>query len=552
MKTGSVTSVISNILAAGLAALAVSCSGEATIGDPGGSQPMGTVQLALLGQGNLGNQYQLSNATFAITGQVNATVAGDPNVVSATLPAGVYTVTLQPGWTLSRVTAMATTAVTATLASPNPQTFVINGSQTTTVSWLFNVSGPNANAAELEVVAVSPGSVSLLLGTGEVGWNNFSPGSAHTCAVTTAGALKCWGANESGQLGYGDATQRLTPPSATVSLGVGRTVARVVVSRAGSHSCALLDDATVKCWGLNSSGQLGYGDSTNRTSPPAPVVNLGSSNTAKTIAVSGASTCAILDTNLLKCWGSDNGGQLGYSDGQSRTAPSAAAVALGDVNAAKSVEMGLNHTCVILADNTVKCWGTNSSGQLGYGDTTTRIAPAATVVNLGTGRTAKRIAAGFNHTCAILDDNTLKCWGANANGQLGYGDAAARLAPPDTPVNLGTGRTALLITAGNNHTCALLDDGSIKCWGINSSGQLGYEDTNQRSAPAALAVNIGTGRLATRLLAGQDGTCVLLTDNAIKCWGVNTTGLFGIGGTGGEVVGDQLNEMGDRLPEVLP
>src|SRR6185295_8790590 len=119
-------------------------------------------------------------------------------------------------------------------------------------------------------------------------------------------------------------------------------------------------------------------------------------------------------------------------------------------------------------------WGANSSGQLGYGDTAQRFDPGTTVVNLGAGRTAKRLAAGLNHTCAILDNDTLKCWGANSSGQLGYGDATNRLAPQDTPVNLGTGRTALLVTAGANHTCALLDDTSIKCWGTNSNGQLGY------------------------------------------------------------------------------
>jgi alpha-tubulin suppressor-like RCC1 family protein len=541
------------------AASLAACGAQGIIGDKGGSgnDGTGTVELALTGQGSLGNQYVLSNATFSIVGPVSQTVVGDPNVVSASLPAGVYTVTLQPGWTLSRVTAMGNVAVTATLASANPQTFVINGSQTTTVTWFFNVSGPNANVNDLEVVAVSNGSVSLLLGSGEVGWANFSTGSSHTCGITTQGNLECFGSNPNGQLGYGDTTDR-TSPAGTVNVGTGRTVTRVVVPKGGGqHSCALLDDATVKCWGLNTSGQLGYGDGTTRTSPPAPVVNLGSSNTAKTIAVSAASTCAILDTNLLKCWGANNSGQLGYGDTTTRTAPAATAIALGDVNAAKSVEMGANHTCAILADNTVKCWGLNTSGQLGYNDTTTRLAPPATLVNLstaGTAHTAKRIAAGVNHTCAILDDNTLKCWGLNTNGQLGYGDVATRLAPPDAPVNLGTGRTALLVTAGANHTCALLDDGTIKCWGINSNGQLGYEDTNQRSAPAALAVNVGTGRLATRLLAGDNGTCVILTDNGLKCWGINQSGMFGTGGPigGSNSVGDQLNEMGDHLQEALP
>ena len=96
--------------------------------------------------------------------------------------------------------------------------------------------------------------------------------------------------------------------------------------------------------------------------------------------------------------------------------------------------------------------------------------------------------------------------------------------------------------------------GTVSCWGQNSSGQLGYQDTNQRSAPPALGVSLGNGRLATRLIAGRDHTCVLLSDNGMKCWGVNSSGVFGTGGPLGTTVniGDQLNEMGDQLPEVLP
>jgi alpha-tubulin suppressor-like RCC1 family protein len=281
------------------------------------------------------------------------------------------------------------------------------------------------------------------------------------------------------------------------------------------------------------------------------VVNLGSSNTAKTVAVGELHTCVILDSNVVKCWGYNGLGQLGYNDTNSRSAPAAAGVDLGPGTAAKSIVAGSNHTCALLANNTVKCWGFNGNGQLGYGDTVQRNAPPSTTVNLGTGRTAKRIVAGLNFTCAILDNDTVKCWGANGNGQLGYGDTAQRNVPPDPTVNLGQGRTAKLIAAAANHTCATLDDDSVKCWGINSSGELGYEDVNQRSAPPALGVNIGTGRVPRRILANSSHTCVLLTDNSIKCWGYNDFGEFGVG-TSGERRGDQLNEMSDNLPEVLP
>lgn len=540
---------IFGIVSMTLSPLAVACS-QSTEETQSADSQFGNLSLALLGQGSLGNQYQLTDATFTISGAFNLTVPGDPDTVVQSLPIGTYSIKLESGWSLQRVTSTGTTPVAATVASGNPQSFVINGAQTTALTWRFNVSPTSADQDDYEIVTVSNGTVNLSLATNDIGFANFSTGAQHTCGITVAGQLRCWGSNSSGELGYADSNPRTTVPSTSVNVGVGRTVKRVSASQ-GNHTCALLDDNTVKCWGYNGYGALGYADTSNRPSPPDPVVNLGSSNTAKSITTGIYHTCVILDTNSIKCWGNNTTGQLGYGDTTTRTSPAAAAIDLGVGNAAKEVVAGSSHTCALLANDTIKCWGDSSSGQTGYGSTTTRLAPPTTAINLGTGRTAKRIAAGTAHTCALLDNDSVKCWGNNNYGQLGYGDTATRTAPPDTAVNLGTGRTAKRIAAGASHTCAWLDDDSIKCWGSASSGQLGYEDTNQRSAPPALAVNLGTGRLPRRLLASADHTCVLLTDNGIKCWGANTNGAFGLG-TASENRGDQLSEMGDNLPEVLP
>jgi alpha-tubulin suppressor-like RCC1 family protein len=167
-------------------------------------------------------------------------------------------------------------------------------------------------------------------------------------------------------------------------------------------------------------------------------------------------------------------------------------VALGTGRTAKAITAGSSHTCAILDDNTVKCWGDNSSGQLGLGDKNNRgdnageMGATLPIVNLGTGRTAKAITAGVGFTCALLDDNTVKCWGDAGLGQLGQGDKTIRgdnageMGDALPIVNLGTGRTARLISSGFNHTCANLDDNTVKCWGNNNAGQLGQGDKTVR------------------------------------------------------------------------
>ena len=142
--------------------------------------------------------------------------------------------------------------------------------------------------------------------------------------------------------------------------------------------------------------------------------------------------------------------------------------------------------------------GLNDNGQLGYGDTNTRGDSPGSMgkhlpsVDLGSGRSAKFIAAGGYHTCAILDDGSTKCWGANPYGQLGYGDTTNRgddggeMGDGLPSVDLGSGRSAKFIAAGDSHTCAILDDGSVKCWGQGSDGGLGYGDTLSRGDGAGV------------------------------------------------------------------
>ena len=150
------------------------------------------------------------------------------------------------------------------------------------------------------------------------------------------------------------------------------------------------------------------------------------------------------------------------------------------------------HTCAIFEIGTVKCWGANDYGQLGNGTTTPTNRPG-NAINLGTGRTATAITAGEMHTCAILDNGTVKCWGWNTNGQLGNGNTT-NISTPDNAINLGTGRTATAITAGRLHTCAILDNKTITCWGSDDRGQLGNGTTT--NSPRAI-INHITGHRGT-------------------------------------------------------
>ena len=165
---------------------------------------------------------------------------------------------------------------------------------------------------------------------------------------------------------------------------------------------------------------------------------------------------------------------------------------LGTGRTAVAIAAGGYHSCAVLDDGTAKCWGSNGSGELGQGDTTTRgdgageMGDGLDTIDLGTGRTAITMAAGLAHTCAVLDDGTAKCWGENGSGQLGrfntsdMGDGAGEMGDSLAAIDLGTGRTATVFADGNNHSCALLDSRALRCWGANGQGQLGQGDTFAR------------------------------------------------------------------------
>ena len=347
----------------------------------------------------------------------------------------------------------------------------------------------------------------------------IAAGSNHTCALTTAGAVRCWGYNLYGQLGDGSTANRSTPAAAS-DLGVG--VATIALGN--NHTCALTTAGAVHCWGNNNSRQLGDGSTVNRSTPVA-VTDLGFGVAA--IAAGSSHSCALTTAGAVHCWGTNFYAQLGDGTTTPRTTPVAVkgVGGSGTLSGVAAIAAGNNHSCALTTAGAVHCWGSNGNGQLGDGSATQRTAPVA-VTGLGSGVAA--IAAGSNHSCALTTGGAVRCWGNNSVGQLGDGSFAQRTTPVAV-TGLGSGVAA--IAAGNSHTCALTTGGEVRCWGLNGAGQLGDGSTANRTTHVAVKGMGGSGTLSgvAAIAAGSSHTCALTTAGAVHCWGYNSSGQLGDG-----------------------
>lgn len=445
---------------------------------------------------------------------------------------------------------------------------------TTTLNWVLPVN-QFLSQSELIVDVSNVGGVASVVS-----------GGSHTCARLTNGGLRCWGRGNEGQRGYGNAESSGHDASSLpyVAGSIPELEQALQVSTGTQHTCALFNNGQVACWGNNTYGQLGYnttqsvGD--NESVASYGFVNIGGN--AVRIAAGGNHTCAVLDTGSVRCWGRNNAGQLGYGStaanpmvGDNEAPYSVGDVLLGGA-LVSDVVAGNEHTCVLLRNGNVRCWGRNNEGQLGYGRNDNigdGEIPLATDLDFN-GAAVRQLAAGGNHTCALLSGSgAVRCWGANNKGQLGiaalytatnpanpnWGDTAN-----ETPyqlqvqysggISFGTGRVALQISAGANHSCATLDTGTVRCWGANNAGQLGLGTTNMTSA-ATIAASMASapggdvqlGASVVRLTSGADHSCVLLTTGRVRCWGLATDGRLGNGGTTNNI-GD--NEQVDAINPV--
>jgi len=389
--------------------------------------------------------------------------------------------------------------------------------------WGGNYSGQVGDGTtdtRLTPVAVSG------LGSGVV---KVSAGAYSTCALLSGGGLRCWGANESGQLGDGTRTTRRTP---TAVIGLDSGVA--LVSGGTSHACAVRETGSVSCWGANGYGQLGDAVATHR---PTPVAVAGLAG-ATAGASGGFHTCAITGAGALSCWGRNGSGQLGDGTYTTRSAPVTVSGLGSGVLAAAG---GLSHTCSVTSAGAAWCWGYNTSGQLGDGTTVTRSTPVA-VTGLGSGVSA--VTAGNAHSCAIVGAGAAWCWGYNGNGQLGDGTTTQRTSPVAVG---GLASGVAFLSAGASHTCAVTTGGAALCWGGNSSGQLGDGTTTSRSTPTAVS---GLGSGVAAIAAGNTHTCAVTAAGALLCWGNNALGQLGDGTTTSRLTPAAVSGLGSGVSAV--
>lgn len=359
------------------------------------------------------------------------------------------------------------------------------------------------------------------------GFKAVSGGDSHTCALLNSGAVQCWGSNQYGKLGNGTGNSLITYTSVPGNV-VGINTA-TAISAGGNHTCALLANGQVKCWGWAASGQTGHGEILDGTSAhyaATPVEVVGIDNAIAITSGSGHS-CALLATGSIKCWGSNKNGIIGT--GSLAVSNYAVPESVINITNAIAIGAGSDHNCAVLTSGLVQCWGWNNRYQVSsavYGSTAT----PSTVPGI---QDATKVAAGITHSCALLTNGDVKCWGYNSQGQLGTGGVGV----PDgiyTPTAVQGIANSSFISLNTSSSCAGLSGGHVKCWGYNYYGQLGNGTSGQSgTSPNAVLAPTDVVEVTNPLafsLAPKFG-CAVLQDTTIKCWGESETGALGSTGS---------------------
>lgn len=328
-------------------------------------------------------------------------------------------------------------------------------------------------------------------------------GGDHACALMSNGSLRCWGSNYFRQLGAMDGRWGVQWPAPRELAGVSDVVE---VALGGWHTCMRFVDGTVTCWG---------GESDFFLSPELDSVTQ--------LALGGRHACALSKAGKVQCWGSNRSGELGIGSISTKADKPVSVKGLGKV---RKIALGYAHSCALVENGAVLCWGSNSAGQVGTGAIGEgESEPLPMLVPWLSG--VVDISLGEEHSCALLEDGTARCWGRNEEGALGNGSFE-----PREEATLVQGLSAIAqISSGSAHNCALLDDGTVRCWGRNTSRQLGNEKKLTNDAVPFPVPGLSRVR---KVALGYEHSCALLEDASVCCWGDNHYGQIGDGKSTGK------------------
>lgn len=352
---------------------------------------------------------------------------------------------------------------------------------------------------------------SVFRGRAFSGATSISAGGRFTCAVISGDKVECWGSNFAGELGNSLPGRQLAPVEVSGITGAAG------VKNGYKHACALLANGAVNCWGNNSSAALGDGTLTSSSTP----VTVTGIPTAVQVGTGVAHTCAATITGELFCWGDNEAGQLGIGL-VARREPYAVWVPtlVPGIAGVTAVTSGFLHTCALISDGTVRCWGYNQDGQVGNGSKT-GIWPHAVPfpVQVALLDSVVSISAGYFHTCALVADGHVYCWGYITAGDY------STLFSSALPVRIEGIESATAISSGGVHACALVQGGKVRCWGANQFGQLGNGLTRDSMTPVEVTRIEG----ASQIGSGGTHSCAVVGGGQLRCWGANGQGQLGRG-----------------------
>jgi uncharacterized protein (TIGR03437 family) len=391
-----------------------------------------------------------------------------------------------------------------------------------------DASGGSTVVVELSIGGVESNTVTIAV-NGPVGPSGsmIAGGEQHTCALTSAGAVLCWGSNASGQLGNGTTTKSLTPvPVTGLSSGV------VGITAGAAFTCALTHTGTVMCWGSNTTGDLGNG-TTNDSDVPVQVLDVaGTSPLTGVVAISAGQyfVCALTSAGSVLCWGDNAEGELGPEPSGFRTG--LPYVVTGIPAGMVAINTGAGFACALTTTGAAWCWGGSGTGVLGGGPNLPNGNPVEVLNLAGTGPISgvAQISGGYQDACAVTNAGAALCWGANQAGEDGNATNTSVSSPVQVLDIAGTSPLVgvTVVVSGDNDACAITTAGGVLCWGDPFNGELGNNYGKDTEIPTQVS---GLTSGVMEIAAGYHHNCAVLSSGGLMCWGFNINGQLGNGNT---------------------